>query len=369
MLSPRSESRCSAVNDERPRAAITDAAVDTLTSLPYEAWHFGDSIAFEAGISAAAQLGRSDVSGFLRGFARGWAARRDGFVELDATAPGLALVHLANAADDNILRDTTIALAEFLTQRPTVGNAYQTWEQSPLRQPYGNSTLTDEDARLLADPGPGVFVDCLHFDPPFFAALHRNTGAECWANEALSQALAYVSLLQDPNTGLFWHFHLRNSGRPHMLGWGRGQGWALLGMLDVIEQLGVERASELVEPVQRVIRAMCERQLPTGSWTAVAGAPESGSESSTAAFMAYGFRRAVQLGLVRADEVEEAIRRARCATIKQTTNCGVLEGVSEAVGASTVDSHYHHVPPGPATPWGQGPLVLTLLDALNTPPT
>lgn len=349
--------------------ALTESAVNTLTALPFQAWHFGDSIAFEAGVAADDRLGRRDAAEFLRGFARGWAARKDQFVEMDATAPGLALVHLADAADDTLLRTAAAELAEYLTRRPTLGGAYQTWASSPLRQPYGEAALTPEDERLLGDPGPGVFIDCLHFDPPFFAALYRSTGEDRWAEHALTQAVAYVTLLQDENTGLFWHFYLKNSGRQHMLGWGRGQGWALLGLLDVIDELGLESAAALIAPVQRLITAMQERQQPDGSWYAVAGVPESGAETSTAAFMAHGFRRAIDLGVVAANgALDDAIARAQKVTISNTNEDGVLVGVSVAVWASTVDTHYHHVPTGPVTAWGQGPLVLTLLDALSAAP-
>jgi unsaturated rhamnogalacturonyl hydrolase len=45
-----------------------------------------------------------------------------------------------------------------------------------------------------------------------------------------------VRLLQD-GSGLFWHFFLERTGRPYGRAWGRGQGWALLGLLDLLEHV------------------------------------------------------------------------------------------------------------------------------------
>jgi unsaturated rhamnogalacturonyl hydrolase len=257
-------------------------------------------------------------------------------------------------------------------------------------EPYGGEAMSEEEKTLLDVSPPGVFVDCLHFDPPFFAALARVTGSTAWAEHATTQALGYIRLLQG-DTGLFDHFVLHGvPGRTFGPGWGRGQGWALLGMLDVIEQLDLPTDHDISRAALSLMGAMVSVQRPDGHWAVVITDHDSGDEPSTAAFMAAGFLRAhrrgltidsgstnsgtvpvgtVQTGTVQVGTVQvgtvEAAHRALDALARDVNPEGLLAGVSRAVMACTTASHYAHVPRGFNVPWGQGPLVLALCEVVN----
>ena len=131
---------------------------------------------------------------------RGWATRRHPFVRLDCTAPGKAMVELARRWDDAIILEAAIDLAAYLRGRPELDGVYATWEHSPLQHPWGPATLAPAEVALLAAPPAGVFVDCLHFDPPFFTALGRLTGDADLIADGVRQALGYVRLLATPPT-------------------------------------------------------------------------------------------------------------------------------------------------------------------------
>jgi unsaturated rhamnogalacturonyl hydrolase len=354
---------------------IIKRAANHLLHLPYETWHFGDSVGFEALLAASEATGDARYAAFAHGFFRAWASRAEPFRPLDNTAPGLAMVRSAEQNDDGRLMEMVARLADHLTERRTLRGVYATWEKSPLRQPYGPVHLSPSEALLLRDPGAGVFVDCLHFDPPFFAALGRVADDGRFARLAVEQTLGYIDLLQDAETGLFHHFWLEKTARPYILGWGRGQGWALLGLLDVLEQAqqhGVWAAGQdddgyavIAASAVRLAAAMRARQRPDGHWYAVVQEPASGDESSTAAFMAVAFARGRALGLL-GDEYAEPGARALAAALAATDDAGVLGGVSAAVWACTQLEHYYHVPRGFLVPWGQGPLVLALAAANQT---
>jgi unsaturated rhamnogalacturonyl hydrolase len=213
---------------------------------------------------------------------------------------------------------------------------------------------------LLSDPGAGVYVDCLHFDPPFLAALADLCGAHNWRSDAVSAANGYITLLQDPASGLFYHFWLEKRAHAYGLGWGRGQGWALLGLLDVIDRLpaGMEGREDLERATERLLEAMLRTQSSDGSWPAVAGVETSGREMSTAAFMVIGFCRALRLGLGDGARLRPAADRAWAATLLEVDGTGLLNHVSAAVYSSTSDEHYSAVPLGFDVPWGQGPLLV-----------
>lgn len=347
-------------------ATLLERASTSLRALPFEAWHFGDSVAFDALVRSSDLTG--DLTGleFARGFIRGWEATRDGHRELDCTAPGLAFCEIYERTGDEEVLQSAVRLAEYLITRPRVDGVFATWQQSPLRKPYGPVELPADQKELLSRPGPGVFVDCLHFDPPFFAALGRVTEDRKWTNLAIEQAEGYIRLLQDAKTGLFHHFFLERATRAYVLGWGRGQGWALLGLLDVIENVGSHAdTSTLRVAVKRLVEAMLQRQNDDGSWFAVTHEPRSGSEASTAPFMVVGFQRAAAAGIVSTGTVCSAVDRALDSMFADLDEEGILHDVSAAVWACTLDEHYFHVPKGLVTPWGQGPTVLALLTAIS----
>jgi unsaturated rhamnogalacturonyl hydrolase len=221
--------------------------------------------------------------------------------------------------------------------------------------------LAADEAAILRDPGAGVFVDCMHFDPPFFVHFGEMTGDSALIDLGIGQALAHADLLQD-ESGLFWHFWLERTEQRYGLGWSRGQGWALLGLLDVLEHVPHDHDDRprLVSAFERLCRALRETQHDDGSWNAVAQDPLSGTEGSTAAFAATGFARAVRLGILDASFTDAALRAWSSALAGVDAN-GLLTDVSAAVRPSTSQTSYRHVPKGFLVPWGQGPLLVAAL--------
>jgi unsaturated rhamnogalacturonyl hydrolase len=338
---------------------------DHLLTLAYRTWSFGDSVAFEGMVAASSVLADDRWLQFARGFTRAWATRAEPYVRLDCTAPGLAMVQIYRATRDPLVLQAALDLAQYLVMRPRIDGVFATWEHSPLQEPYGPEDLSTPEEALLANPPAGVFSDCLHFDPPFMVALGAASGKPELVEEGARQAAGYVRLLQT-DSGLFDHFVLEGSPRTYGPGWGRGQGWALLGLLDVLDELPTAHPCrpELASAAARLITAMIRLQRDDGHWNAVVDDPASGDETSTAAFMAAGMLRAARSS-ISGDEARAASHRALEAALKSTGKDGILAGVSAAVNASTNPSHYAHVPRGFVVPWGQGPLALALAERLR----
>jgi unsaturated rhamnogalacturonyl hydrolase len=358
-----------AQHDDSP--ALARRVADNLLRLQFKTWDFGDSVAFEALIAASAELGDDRWEAFAHGWARAWATRARPFARLDCTVPGRALALLADRRGDGELIGMLVSLAEYLRQRDTLSGVYETWDVAPLLAPYGDAQTTSSDRELLAAPPAGVFVDCLHFDPPFFTALGRVTGDADLVADGVAQALGYVRLLQRGD-GLFDHFVLRGQPGTFGPGWGRGQGWASLGLLEVIAELRAWRAErsddrfaaaerELAASAASLLERMARLQRPDGHWEVVVDRPGSGDEYSTAAFMARAMHDAVFVGVGDARLLSPAGRAARDAVLASLDAEGQLREVSAAVYASTVPAHYAAVPRGYVVPWGQGPALLALL--------
>lgn len=346
------------------------AAAERLLHYDFKPWFYGDSVGFEGLLAASKLLDDERYRDFAHRFLLAWAARDEPRGPDDNTAPGLVLSALALESGDPALAAAADRLAAHLLARRRVAGTAITFEDASrsLREPYGELGLDQADRELLADPGAGIYVDCLHFDPPFYAALSALHAGGDWAARATTEARGYISLLQDPSTGLFYHFWLERRGRAYGLGWGRGQGWALLGLLDVLDELPdpAPDRDELERSAARLLDAMLASQRADGSWHAVAGVEASGDETSTAAFMVAGFLRAARLGIGDAMRLHTAADRAWAATIDAVDASGLLAGVSAAVYSSTLDQHYHAVPRGFDVPWGQGPLLVAAAEIAAT---
>lgn len=352
-------------HDDTPQLAASVA--DALIDLGFKTWDFGDSVAFEALIAASDALGDERWVRFAHGYGRAWSTRSKPFARLDCTVPGRALVGIATRFGDRQLLSTLQELADYLMSRPILHGVYETWERSPLLAPYTGAPLDPHAQALLDDPPAGVFVDCLHFDPPFLTALGVALGEERYVDAGIGQALGYIRHLQQPD-GLFDHFVLRGEPGSFGPGWGRGQGWAILGLLEVLESIDAaardgDAASRRViaASARDLLHRMVGLQRPDGHWFAVVTDPGSGDEYSTAGFMASAISEAVRLGVVDGEAMRQSRDAARQAILDSLDDRGQLREVSAAVYASTEPAHYGKVPRGYVVPWGQGPALLALV--------
>jgi unsaturated rhamnogalacturonyl hydrolase len=340
-------------------------AAELLMRYRYNVWRYGDSIGFEGLLAATDVLDEPRYGAFAHGVIKGWIPRMQPFEEFDNTAPGHALCSIFERTGDDALVEAAVRLADFLASRPRLGDVFITHSEMPLRPPFGSTGLGAEDAALLAAPGPGVVVDCLHFDAPFFAHLGSLLRSADLVDEAVRQTIGFIDLLQD-GRGLFWHFALERTDQRYGYGWGRGQGWALLGLLDVLRYLPASHAGRgrIEESLRSLCRALAETQLPSGAWGALANEPSSRPESSTAAFVATGFARGIGAGLLD-DSYRPRAQAAWESTIAHLGADGLLGAVSAAVYPATVDAHYGLVPTGYLVPWGQGPLLTAAVHMLG----
>lgn len=342
------------------------AVAERLGAHPFQGWFYGDSVGFEGLIAAADILEDPKWVHFSQGFFRAWATRMEPFQPDDNTAPGHVMCTIVGRTGDAVLKEAVIALGRHLRSRRKIGPVSITFEDTlrSLRQPYGDVQLSHEEQELMKNPGAGVWLDCMHFDAPFFAHLSKLDPESGWAEAAVAEILGYKDLLFDEETGLYRHYWLERTARSYIDGWGRGQGWALLGLLDVARYVNddITGADVVKAEALALARRMLEYQCDDGNWHCMVHEAKSGPESSTAAFMATAFYRGIAAGLLPIDEFQDPAARAFDAMVKNLDADGNLLGVSAAVYAALQQEHYWHVPLDKIVPWGQGP-VLTAIAA------
>lgn len=189
-----------------------------------------------------------------------------------------------------------------------------------------------------------IWVDCMHTDGPGLALLGDVDGA-------IAVTRVSAAALQRPD-GLFDHGYDVATGEGNGVAWGRGQGWALLGLVGTLLH---GHDAELLDRLRRLVAALASVE-EGGRWRTVVDHPAAPVEMSTSAYVALAVREAVDAGLV--DASYRALARRALASAMDATVDGVLPA-SDATPVGRAEDYYDR-PLGPH-PWGQGPLLLALL--------
>jgi unsaturated rhamnogalacturonyl hydrolase len=311
----------------------------TTTNYFYKRWGFGESIAMEA-LLAAGGLYR-DVADRL---ITSWAYEPQPLAAdpLAHVAPGVPLLMLYQHTGDRHLLERAYELGELLA----------------------NLTVGKHGARIhrpdLAGWQRTVWVDNMHLSGPFLARLGQQSGNEHWYEQAVN-LLGHARVLQDRTSGLFSHGFDDETGQPNRVFWGRGQGWALLGLVDTLEYLPTAHPArhEIGQRLSALVAALAATEQ-NGRWHTVVDHPETYLEPSVSAFVALGLGRALRRGLANA-AYQPLAERAGQATLAAITPAGALAEVSDATPVGWDAAHYNARGRG-VFPWGQGPALLAALE-------
>jgi len=165
-------------------------------------------------------------------------------------------------------------------------------------------------------------------------------------------------VLQDGRSGLFSHGFDDAAGLANGVFWGRGQCWALVGLVDTLRELSGAGHSDELELRDRLssLVAGLDATEADGRWHTVVNHSKTYLEASVGAFVAHGVFEAIDCGLVDATHRGMA-ERAWQATIARVNEDGELVGVSDATPVGADAAHYAARARG-VFPWGQGPALL-----------
>lgn len=326
--------------------AVARAAAAHATVYPYKVWGFGEDIALRALLELGDAVGDPSLEAFVAGLVLPWARSVPPLVPADHVAPGGVLLDLAERRGDDASLARALELGALITSFPVEnGVAVHRRDLEPWRDT--------------------IWVDCMALDGPFLARLARQTGDTGWDDHAADALLGYARVLQDDATGLFVHGYDVGAHRASAVRWGRGNGWALHGLVDTLESLPPDHpgAAEGRARLARLVAGLRDLQHASGRWATVLDDPTSPLEASTAAFYASGVLKARRLGLLPeapAASTDGMIDRALAALAQDAgADAALLVSNATPVGdrATYVDR------PLGIFPWGQGPLILTIIEA------
>ncbi|MCW5980417.1 MAG: glycoside hydrolase family 88 protein [Bryobacteraceae bacterium] len=362
-----------------PREQVIDIAAraaDRLLAYPWKVWFWGDSIGLEGLLDASALTGSREYQGYVYGLLKGWTAREASRSAFDYTAPGVALLRVFELTGDESMIEAARRHASYMSGfRRTAAGAFVRYENAAIELPpvlpagHPDAEAARRNHSKVSDGGPCVFVDSVHFDGPFFAKLYQVTGESRYRDLALANILPQIELLYDRNERLFHHFWIERTARRNGVLWGRGNGWAVLGVAQTMEYLGTDdpAAGTLGELLGATLDRLAGLQDECGAWRTVLNDADAYIESSTAAFFIDAICRAVRLGAARYEAHEPVLDRALRFLIEHVGADGALRDVSYETFPSTRVEHYRRMPRGAMVPWGQGPLLTALRSYSDLP--
>ncbi|MGH2533150.1 MAG: glycoside hydrolase family 88 protein [Thermomicrobiales bacterium] len=330
------------------RNDVRDTRIDRLAwataTYPFKVWGFGESIAMEALLAAG-----GEHHAFAAGLIDRWTREAPPLhaVPLAHVAPGVPLLSRYAETGDSTLIRRAGELAGVLTGLP----------------------VGQHGARIhradLAGWKHQVWVDCMHLDGPFLARLAVHLHEPDFHDFAADLLLTHARPLQDERTGLFSHGFNDTEGRANGVFWGRGLGWALLGLVDTAAELPASHRAraEIGQRLIALVAGMAATEAAPGAWHTVVDHPETYLEPSVSAFVALGVGRAVRHGLAAAEYAALA-DRAWAATAAGFSADGALLDVSDATPVGADAAHYGARPRG-VFPWGQGPALLAAIERVH----
>jgi rhamnogalacturonyl hydrolase YesR len=163
-------------------------------------------------------------------------------------------------------------------------------------------------------------------DPRYAAALGR-------------LLLAYADRLQRPD-GLF--IHAREG--PHA--WGRGNGFALLGLTDALTYLPESWPDRprVLEIYRKHVRALMPHQSDDGSWRQVVDDPQSYHELTVTAMTVAAMARGIGAGWIDRAAYQPVLDRGWRAVVARVDDDGTVRDVCSGTGAGPTLEYYQKRP-------------------------
>lgn len=249
--------------------------------LEFQFWFWGEALAFDAA-ALASQATRDHELGSRTGrplstWSRELLSRAA--VGSDAYAPLSAMLHLYTAGRDAALLDAATKVAEYIISAPSHSGAH---------------------LHHLTGYPPMVFVDFIYYAGPYLGQLAKIKDDERYIEEAVRQTLGHLETLRDAKTGLVHHVYDPGRDQTNGVAWGRGNGWAMLGLVDTLCLIpeGYPGRKRIHAALLQMVDTCVSLQAPNGKWHTILDDFESPLENSVAAFFYAALSKAQRYGLL-----------------------------------------------------------------------
>lgn len=157
-----------------------------------------------------------------------------------------------------------------------------------------------------------VWADDLYMSVPFLCRYYKKTGDSSYLDDAARQFKCFYDYLYMPDKKIMSHVYSLNYGKKNEIPWGRGNGWVVFALSELLGVLPENHADR--EFLLKFYRDMCEGILSyqdeCGMWHQVIDEPEAFLESSCTAMFICAFCRGIINGWLLDEKFAKAANRA-----------------------------------------------------------
>ena len=150
---------------------------------------------------------------------------------------------------------------------------------------------------------PGLQIDDLYMVAPYWVRLGKLTGERRPLDRAVDEALRYFDYLWNPRDRLLHCLWLEKTRRPAAHYWGRGNGWYVMALTDLLQHLPADhpKRAELLADFRTVMAGLAARQSANGLWHQLLDHSDSFAETSGSGMFTWGFLKGANEGWLGAD--------------------------------------------------------------------
>ena len=143
-----------------------------------------------------------------------------------------------------------------------------------------------------------MWADDLYMSAPFLIRYAEATGKTEALDEAARQFLLFKTYLFMQPEQIMSHVFDFKYGKATRMPWGRGNGWCLFSLTELLEKLPEDHKdrAELLVMLKELCSGIAALQAESGLWHQVLNRPDAYEEASCTAMFAYAFARGVRFG-------------------------------------------------------------------------
>jgi unsaturated rhamnogalacturonyl hydrolase len=214
----------------------------------------------------------------------------------------------------------------------------------------------------LARPRPvpvALWIDDAYMSIPFLAQMGVLTGERRYFDDAARQVLGMSARLFDGRTNLYDHSWFENAPNDARFFWGRGAGWMLMSMAELLSVIPADHPDRgrILEQFQRAVQGVAAVQSGTGMWHQLLDKTDSYLESSATAMFTFAIARGVNRGWI--DPAFAPIAQTGWRALERRVRAdGQIEGICVGTTAAYDAVYYYNRPTALNAMQGYGPTLM-----------
>ncbi|MBZ5537519.1 MAG: glycoside hydrolase family 88 protein [Acidobacteriia bacterium] len=214
----------------------------------------------------------------------------------------------------------------------------------------------------VARPRPqpvSLWVDDLYMSVPFLAQMGHLTGDRAYLDDAVRQVIQMSERLQNRTTGLYDHSWFENTPYDPHFYWGRGAGWALMALAELLSVLPEDHPdrARVLDIFQRSVQGAAAVQSGNGLWHQLLDKPDSYLETSASAMFTFAIARGVNRGWL-SPVYAPVAQTGWQAVAQRVRQDGRIEGTCVGTTAAYDAVYYYNRPTDLGAMQGYGPVLM-----------